>query len=316
MTQGFSLPYDQTIPYMQRTREYYRALGYTTPYRWASFAAVPFTPLGKPLSQACVAFVTTAARFDPALGDQGPGANYNGAAKFYTVYSAATAEDADLRISHVAYDRTHTTAADQRSYNPRTAFGAAAAAGRIGRLAPRFHGAPTNRSQRVTMQTDAPEILSRCREDGVDAVVLVPNCPVCHQSCALVARHLEAAGIATVVMGAAKDVVEHCGVPRFCFSDVPLGNAAGRPDDPLSQAATLELALRLLECSPGPRTTLQSPLRWADDASWKLDYCNVDRIDPAELARQRADFAAQKVIAKNVRDAPNAVLELGPALLR
>ena len=173
---------------------------YTTPYRWASFAAVPFTPLGKPLSQACVAFVTTAARFDPALGDQGPGANYNGAAKFYTVYSAATAEDADLRISHVAYDRTHTTAADQRSYNPRTAFGAAAAAGRIGRLAPRFHGAPTNRSQRVTMQTGRTGDPVALPEDGVDAVVLVPNCPVCHQSCALVARHLEAAGIATVVM--------------------------------------------------------------------------------------------------------------------
>jgi glycine/betaine/sarcosine/D-proline reductase family selenoprotein B len=286
---------------MQRTREYYRALGYTAPYRWASFAAVPFTPLGKPLSQACVAFVTTAARFDPALGDQGPGAAYNGAAKFYAVYSAATAYDADLRISHVAYDRAHTTASDPRSYNPLAALRTAATAGRIGRLAPRFHGAPTNRSQRVTMQTDAPEILARCREDGVDAVVLVPNCPVCHQTCALVARHLEAAGIATVVMGAAKDVVEFCGVPRFCFSDVPLGNAAGRPDDLASQEATLELALRLLEVAPGPRTTGQSPLRWAEDASWKLDYCNADRIDPAELTRQREEFAAQKKIALGVR---------------
>src|SRR2546422_795211 len=47
----------------------------------------------------------------------------------------------------------------------------------------------------------------------------------------------------TVIMGAAKDIVEHCGVPRFLFSDFPLGNSAGKPFDVESQAATLELAL-------------------------------------------------------------------------
>jgi hypothetical protein len=283
---------------MARTRTYYAALGYDTPYRWASFTAVPFTPLRKPLAESCVALVTTAALFDPAKGDQGPGAPYNGAAKFYTVYSQPAGSDPDLRISHVAYDRQHTSAEDPRSWNPLAALRAAVAAGRIGRLAPRFHGAPTNRSHRVTLQDDAPEILRRCRADGADAVVLVPNCPVCHQTVSLVARHLEAAGIATVVMGAAKDIVEHCGVPRFCFSDFPLGNSAGKPFDPASQAATLELALRVLEAAPGPRTTVQSPQRWADDASWKLDYANVERIAPAELERLRAEFVLQKQIAK------------------
>jgi hypothetical protein len=34
----------------------------------------------------------------------------------------------------------------------------------------------------------------------------------------LVARHLEADGLPTVIMGCAKDIVEHCGVPRFLFS--------------------------------------------------------------------------------------------------
>ena len=50
----------------------------------------------------------------------------------------------------------------------------AVAAGRIGALAERLHGAPTNRSHRAT-ETDAAELLRRCREDGVDAVVLVPS---------------------------------------------------------------------------------------------------------------------------------------------
>ena len=297
---GFAPDYDEPIPYMARTRRYYAALGYGTAYRWASFAAVPFAPLRKPLAESCVAMVTTAALYDPAKGDQGPGAAYNGAAKFYAVYSQPSDREPDLRISHVAYDRQHTRAADPRSYNPLAALRDAAAAGRIGRLAARFQGAPTNRSHRVTMQEDAPEILRRCLADGVDAVVLVPNCPVCHQSVSLVARHLEAAGVATVVMGAAKDIVEHCGVPRFCFSDFPLGNSAGKPFDPASQAATLELALRVLEAAPGPRTTVQSAQRWADDASWKLDYANVERIAPAELERLRAEFALQKEIARQV----------------
>ena len=107
---------------------------------------------------------------------------------------------------------------------------------------------------------------ARCRADGVDAAVLVPNCPVCHQTCSLVARHLEANGIPTVVMGCAKDIVEHAAVPRFLFSDFPLGNSAGKPHDVASQALTLELALRVLEAAPGARTTMQSPLRWSEDA--------------------------------------------------
>ena len=130
----------------------------------------------------------------------------------------------------------------------------------------------------------------------------MPNCPVCHQSVSLAARALEASGIATVVMGCAKDIVEHVGVPRFLFSDFPLGNAAGRPHDAESQAVTLELALRLLESAPAARTTVQSPLRWSASADWKLDYCNVQRLSPDELQRRRAAFDAGKVQARQLRD--------------
>ena len=118
----------------------------------------------------------------------------------------------------------------------------------------------------------------------------------------LAARHLEANGIPTIIMGCAKDIVEHVGVPRFLFSDFPLGNPAGRPNDPASQAFTLELALRVLETAPGPRTTVQSPLRWSDNPDWKLDYSNIARLSPEEIARRRAEFDRGKQIAKSVRD--------------
>jgi hypothetical protein len=122
----------------------------------------------------------------------------------------------------------------------------------------------------------------------------------------LAARHLEENGIATIVMGCAKDIVEYCGVPRFLFSDFPLGNGAGRPKDPQSQAFTLELAARVLESAPAPRTAVQSPLRWSADPSWKLDYSNIERLSPEEIRRRRQEFDRQKEIAKAVRDDPQA----------
>jgi glycine/betaine/sarcosine/D-proline reductase family selenoprotein B len=295
---GFAPDFDQPIPYMRRTRDYYSAIGYTTPYRWAHYLTAPFTPLTKNLTRSSVAIVTTAAPFQPDKGDQGPGAPYNGSAKFYRVYSGDTAIDHDLRISHIGYDRTHTAATDSGTWFPLPALRRAAAAGLIGAVAPRFHGAPTNRSHRVTVETDAPEILARLRQDGADAAIIVPNCPVCHQTSTLVARHLEANGIPTVVMGCAKDIVEHAAAPRFLFSDFPLGNSAGKPHDAASQDRTLALALRLLEAAPGPQTTQQSPLRWNADGLWKLDYLNLEQIGEDELRRRREEFDRQKDLAR------------------
>lgn len=166
--------HDVPIPYMQRTREYYLALGFAA-YRWAHFAEAPFTPLAKPLAEARLALITTAAPYQPGVGDQGPGAKYNAAAKFYKVYSDSTDSEPDLRIAHVGYDRKHTAAEDPNTWFPLARLREAVKAGRIGALTSRFYGAPTNRSQRVTMETDAPEILRRCREDGADAALLVPT---------------------------------------------------------------------------------------------------------------------------------------------
>lgn len=306
---GFAVPHDVPVPYMYRTRTYYQALGYERPYRWAQYIDVPFTPLAKPLSESRIAVVTTAAPFQADKGDQGPGAPYNSAAKFYRVYALPVEPEPDLRISHVGIDRAHTTAKDKNTWNPLAQFKQFAAAGRIGSLAPRIHGCPTDRSHKTTLQQNCPELLANLREDGADVAVLLANCPVCHQSISLTARYLEANGIPTVVMGCAKDIVEHAGVPRFLFSDFPLGNPAGKPGDEDSQRRTLEMALDVLESATGPRTTRQSPIRWSDNPDWKLDYSNVERIPADELERRRVEFNRQKEIAKAKLAEDNAKVE-------
>lgn len=127
---------------------------------------------------------------------------------------------------------------------------------------------------------------------------------MCHQTVSLVAHLLEAAGIPTVILGCAKDIVEHVGAPRFLFSDFPLGNPAGRPHDRESQDFTLRLALRLLASAPAARTTVQSPLRWPGSGAWKLDYSNASRLSAEELARRREEWARQGDIARHVKATP------------
>ena len=291
---------DPPIAYIERTHAWYGALGYA-PYRYAAHDQVPFAPLGRRLAGARVALLTTAAPYRPELGDQGPGAAYNAAAKFFEVYSGDSGVDHDLRVSHVAVDQAHLSD-DQNCWFPLPALRRAAAAARIGGLTARFHGVPTNRSQRHTAEVDAPEVLRRCREDGADAAVLVANCPVCHQTMSLVARSLEAAGVATVVMGAARDIVELCGAPRFLFSDFPLGNAAGRPWDLASQDQTLALALGVLESAVGPRTTAVNPLRWPGPSGWRDDYMNLAALSTEDIARRREDNERDRAVAQTLRD--------------
>ena len=173
-TMNFAPEFDAPIDYMRRTRDYYIALGYDNPYRWSHYVDAPFQPLKKPLKDSNLVLISTAAPYQPDKGDQGPGALYNAGAKYYSVYSGDTSVDHDTRISHIGYDRKHTTAKDSNTWFPLPLMREFAARGRF-RMVPRFHGAPTNRSQRVTLETDAPEILARCRQDQVDAALLVPT---------------------------------------------------------------------------------------------------------------------------------------------
>jgi hypothetical protein len=153
------------VSYIDKSREYYAARGYANPYRWACFDDVPFTVLKRPLSQSTVTLITTA---HVVAADRET-------AWLHEVYSVPSDEPPDgLTTDGLFWDRQATHTEDLDSYFPRRRLHEFASAGRIGRLARRLHGVPTEYSQRSTMARDAPEILRRCREDGADAALLVP----------------------------------------------------------------------------------------------------------------------------------------------
>ncbi len=117
----------------------------------------------------------------------------------------------------------------------------------------------------------------------------------------LVARALETAGIATVIIGSALDIVEYCGVPRYLYVDFPLGNPCGRPYDEASQSAILEQALGLFEQAREPGVTVAAPFEWDETAAWKSRYMHVgpDNIDELRAAGERR--RAQQARARQQR---------------
>jgi hypothetical protein len=151
------------VPYMERTRNYYRALGYEQDYVWAHFDDVPFTRPAKPLSQLNVALITTAGPPDlsnrDAKGRKRPWA--------CDVSAPPAGFDTDL-----AWDRESTHVDDRETFLPIDAMRKMVARGVIGSLSPRFIGAPTDYSHRKTLEEDAPEILRLLREDRADAALL------------------------------------------------------------------------------------------------------------------------------------------------
>jgi hypothetical protein len=154
------------VRYIDKTREYYRSLGYETPYRWAHFEEIPFAQINRPPAECRVAVVTTS---EVVVRDE-PGGPDDLAREVYSL-------PADLPVERLAsrkdsYDRYATTLDDVDAFLPLTRLRELAAEGRVGGLASRFHVVYSNYSQRKTLEVDAPEILRRCREDGADAVLL------------------------------------------------------------------------------------------------------------------------------------------------
>ncbi len=152
------------ISYIDRTRELYRAQGYENPYRWARHADVPFAPLPKALAECRVGLVTTASPLREK-DDRRP----------KEVWSGPTDDPPErLHTDDLAWDRENTHTDDVETFLPIARLREHARDGRIGSLAERFHGVPTEYSQRRTREEDAPEVLRRLREDGADVALLVP----------------------------------------------------------------------------------------------------------------------------------------------
>jgi len=157
------------VSYIDRTREFYKAQGYANAYQWAYFDEVPFRRLPAALSECRLTLITTAS---PAREEDATEAGLLTSKEVWA--GPADSPPARLFTADLAWDKETTHTDDLDSFFPIHRLQEFVEAGRIGGLAARVHGVPTEYSQRRTIERDAPEILRRCREDEVDAALLVP----------------------------------------------------------------------------------------------------------------------------------------------
>ncbi len=153
----------EPVAYMQRTKRFYEAQGFDVPYQYAQNDTIPFSPVSKPLSASKLALLTTASQYfredlEPRKVDFGD----------------ASQVPEKLFADDLSWDKEATHLEDVNAFFPLATLQALADQGEIGSIAPTFACAPTEYSQRATIEQDAPRILAQLQADEVDVALLVP----------------------------------------------------------------------------------------------------------------------------------------------
>jgi D-proline reductase (dithiol) PrdB len=290
------------IRYIEKTHEYYRSLGYDKTYNYAYNEDIPFVPLNKPLSECRVALVTTASFLlldEEGLPLEEPRMIGTNEMEVFTAPSDWPAER--ILSTSEDHDRYQTDMTDVNAYFPITRMQELLKEGVFGSLSRNYYRTLPNYSHRKTTEVDGPEILRQCREDNVDVALLTPVWPICHQTVSLVARVLEAGGIPTVTYTNARDIAASAGNPRQIFLNYPLGNPAGRPNDPENQRMVLRAGLKLLEGAEGPGIIIDLPYMWSDSPEWMEKFMTNEQPFISEDAEARRQELLQKAREQKAR---------------
>lgn len=253
------------VQYMHAVNERYKSLGYA-PYRWVRAEDAPaWQALAKPLAQARIGMLGTAGAYVPGQLAY----HYKDDSSIREILSAT--QDHDLRFAHVTENYLVDARHDPACVFPLRALRKLAAEGAIGALAPTVFSCMGGiYSQRRVREELAPALLAAFQAQQVDAVLLVPMCPVCHQSACIIARLLESRGIPTMCLGSAHDIFEAGRPPRAAFVDYPLGHSSGKPFDEADQLSVVRAALRAMESMTAPGIQVLAN-RWDESGEWKQE---------------------------------------------
>ena len=97
------------------------------------------------------------------------------------------------------------------------------------------------------VEQTVPKFLERLNRYEVQAALLIPASPLCHQSVALAARAIEVSGIPTMTLAVDREVIDMVRPPRAGFYNGKMGSVVGEPNWPEQQRRVLDEALRWIE---------------------------------------------------------------------
>jgi hypothetical protein len=254
------------INYVDLLNSKYQSLGFP-PYQWTVNTSAPLTPLRKPLSGCCVSLLSTSGASRTCDAPFNPDAR-NDLRCDQLPSDVATS---DFVINDNYYDHTDASI-DLNCMMPLDRLRELAADGVIGSVAAHvysgFMGRTYNRS--AVIEEAAPQLVRKLEADGVDILVVVPACPLDHQTAGLVARVVEEAGIPTVTVSTGRDLSRNVLPPRTAFVNFPMGNAFGRPGDRAQQRKILVDALELAASAREPGTFVDLPYAWGAPVTYQI----------------------------------------------
>lgn len=248
----------QPLAYVALLNERYQALGFP-PYDWSIHHDAPLHRPARPLAACRVSLLTTGGI---ALANSPPfDANARNDLRLDAI-PADSPTDA-FRISDNYYDHRDASR-DINCQFPIERLHELAATGVIGAVAPRLWSGFMGRIyiRNEVCEQAAPAFARALAADGVDVLVLVPACPLDHQTAGLVARVVETHGIATTLLSTGRDLSANVLAPRTAFVNHPMGNAFGAPFDRATQGAILADTLRLVESVTRGGTLVDLPYAW------------------------------------------------------
>ena len=213
-------------------------------YPFVKNRRAPFTPARRALPMLNLALISSA------------GAYIDGTPPFDTSSSAGDlsfreipieVEESDIRFAARGYDPT-AVRADMSAQVPVARLLEFEQNGIIGQLNSVFWSFSGFIRDAAMMTNElVPKLVQRVHRYEVQAALLIPASPLCHQSIGLVARALELSGVPTMTLAVIKDIVESVRPPRVGLHDGDLGAVSGMPGFPEHQRRILDEALRLIE---------------------------------------------------------------------
>lgn len=221
----------------------YRALIQGYPFRRVDWR--PGTRLTKPLSEARVALITTAGFYLEGQAPFDQSFRHNDCS-YREIPWGTSVGSLQIGQSSDAFDHAGIEA-DRNLTLPLDRLRELIEAGKVGEAAPRHFSIMGSIIAPARLISDsAPEIARKLREDRVDAVLLAPVCPFCHQAAALLQSIIEKEGISTVSISLLMEITRQVEPPRVLTVDRPLGYPLGEPNNPGLQKQIMMAAFALL----------------------------------------------------------------------
>lgn len=218
-------------------------------YPFVENARAPFTPLRRSLSMLNLALISSAGAYidgtDPFDTSTADGDN-----TFREI--PAQIDPSDLRFSVRGYDPAFVQqdVNVQLPLNRLLEFESNRVIGQLNSAFWSFCGFIPDAASLVDVLL--PKLVDRLKRYEVQAALLIPASPLCHQSVALAARAIEQAGIPTMMLSVEREVIQRVHPPRAGFYKGQFGSVVGQPNWPEHQRRVLDEALRWIESASQP----------------------------------------------------------------